>query len=393
MFKIQDIFSAMEPLYFLSKILGVAPYSYVQPVSGSHVISTSGMLSILWTLIVSILMSGLFIHILLFKYFTLSPGLAASYLIIFGFQKISLVGSSITFLLLGATINRSKIKKIMENLSTIDKLLLRNKPGNMYKGEFYFLISQIMLVIVVLIGMFYYYVLISSDVHNILFAVFYVMTLLINSVGLIQFLFLLRILKLCFKRTSEELEMMEINCEVTTEFFKQSNILGENPGQDKKSCSILTLRSLHFKIYESSQIVNTIYGLLMLIETSHNFVSVLSLVDITLILLDREQNIITTVYYMCWLMYYTTKMTVLMLMSQMTCSESRKILAVLHKLLLLPNLSEDCERQLRLFVMQVINNRIEFTASGIFPLDLPTLHSIVSAATTYIIVFDQLRRN
>lgn len=383
----------MEPLYFVSKILGLAPYSYVQSMSGSYCIKTSSMLNILWTLVVSILMLGLFIHILLFKFFTLSPDLAASYLIILGFQKISLLGSCVTFLFLGATTNRSKIKIIMENLSTIDRLLLRNKPGNIYKGEFYFLISQILLIIAVLIGMFYYYASTDSNFQNIMFAVYYVVTLLINGVGLIQFVFLLRILKLSFKRTCEELEMLEINYETTTKFFKLKNILGANPGKDEQICNILTLRSLHFKIYESSQIFNSSYGLLMLIETSHNFVSVVSLVDFMLFLLDTEQNIVTTIYYMCWLTYYTVKTTFLMLTSHMTCNESRKILAVLHKLLLRPNLHDDCERQLRLFVTQVINNRIEFTASGIFPLDLPTLHSIVSSATMYMIVFDQLRRN
>jgi hypothetical protein len=81
-----------------------------------------------------------------------------------------------------------------------------------------------------------------------------------------------------------------------------------------------------------------------------------------------------------------------MVTSQMACDESRKILATLLKLLLRPNLRHCCEIQLQLFIKQAINNKTVFTASGIFPLDLKTLHSIVSAAVTYSIVFGQLRK-
>jgi hypothetical protein len=131
----------------------------------------------------------------------------------------------------------------------------------------------------------------------------------------------------------------------------------------------------------------------MLIETAHNLVSIVSLVDIVLILLDRRGNVTKTiVYYVCWLAYYALKTAALMLTSQMACDESRKILVTLHKLLLRPNLRPCCERQLRLFIKQAINNKTVFTASGIFALDLQTLHSIVSASVTYSIVFGQLRK-
>jgi hypothetical protein len=281
----------------------------------------------------------------------------------------------------------------MESLSTIDELLIRNKPRNIYKEEFYTLLSQILFVTGLQIGMLYYYVSKSNNFQNILFGIYYVVTLLINSVGLVQFLFLLRILKFSFKRIDEELKMLGINSDVTTTLFKLRNILGVNPGNDEQICSVLALRSLHFSIYELGRMVNSCYGPLMLIETAHNFVSMVSLVDIVLILLDRKGNIVRTiVYYVCWLLYYALKTTALMLTSQMTCDESRKILATLHKLLLRRNLRPCCERQLRLFITQAVNNKTVFTASGIFPLDLPTLHSIVSAAVTYSIVFVQLRK-
>jgi hypothetical protein len=392
MYKIRDLFSAMCPLYFVSKILGLAPYSYIQTTNASHVVMFT-VPSVVWTLIVAVLVLTLFLHILIFKFFRLSPNLAASYVIVFGFQKTSLLASCIAFILLGATANRSNMRKIMEVLSTVDEWLIRNTSRNIYQEEFCILLCQILCLIGLAIGTLCYYVSRSSDFQNILFGIYYIVTVLINSVGLLQFLFILRIMKLCFKRTDEKLKLVEINSNVTAAFCKYRNVSRSNSVNEEPTCSVLALRSLHLTMHELVRSVNRCYGPLMLIETSHNFVSMVSLVDIVLILLDRRGNYTTTLtYYACWLVYYSLKTTALMLTSQRTCDESRKIVATLHKLLLRQNLLPCCERQVRLFIKQATNNRAVFTASGMFPLSLPTLHSIVSAAVTYSVVFGQLRK-
>jgi hypothetical protein len=393
MFKIQDILSAMAPLYFVSKVLGLAPYSYAQTQSGSHAVKPSSVSSILWTLFVTALMLVLFVHISFLKFFCLSPGLTASYLIVFGLQKISLLLSCFVFLLSGVTTNRSKIRKTMEMLSAVDEMLIRNKREHVYKKEFYTLLAQILLVTSVLMYMFCRYVAQDLGFRNILFSMYYILTLLINSLGLIRLIFLLRILKLGFKITGEELKILETNPVKTTMFFNFTNTSSDSSRRDKQMCSVFALRSLHFKLYELGRTVNSSYGLLMLIETVHNFLSAVSLVDITIVLLDKEEYVDTTIYYMCWLTYYAIKTSFLMLTSHLTCSESRKLIAILYKLMLRPDLHHCCEKQIRLFVTQVINNDIQFTAAGIFPLDLPTLHSIVSATTMYIIVLQQFKQS
>jgi hypothetical protein len=394
MFNIHDIFSAMAPLYFVSKVLGLAPYSYVQTQSGSHAVKPSSVYSVLWTLLVTALMFVLFLHISFFKFIRLSSSYSASYLIVFGLQKITLLLSCFVFLLSGVTTNKIKIRKVIEMLSATDEMLRRNKRLNIYKKEFCTLLAHILLVISVQICMFYYYVAQDTGFRNILFCVYYMLTLLINSVGLINFVFLQRILKLGFKITGEELKMLETNPVRSATIFIFTNTLSDHSRRNQQLCSVFALRSLHFKLYELGRTVNSSYGLPMLIETVHNFLSAVSLVDITIHKLDRKEYVITSVlYYVCWLTYYATKTSVLMLTSHMTCYESRKLIAILYKLLLRPDLPPCCERQIRLFVMQVINNEVRFTADGIFPLDLPTLHSIVSATTMYIIVLQQLKQS
>jgi hypothetical protein len=54
-----------------------------------------------------------------------------------------------------------------------------------------------------------------------------------------------------------------------------------------------------------------------------------------------------------------------------------------------------CSRllQLEMFSQQLLHTReqIDFTASGLFPLDMTLLHSVVGAVTTYIIILMQFQ--
>src|SRR5215510_12007654 len=125
MFNIHDIFSAMAPMYYVSKVLGLAPYSYAQTQCGSHALKPSSVSSVVWTLLVTALMFVLFLHISFFKFLRISPSYSASYLIVFGLQKVTLLLSCFVFLLSGVTTNKDKIRKIMDMLSAIDEILIR----------------------------------------------------------------------------------------------------------------------------------------------------------------------------------------------------------------------------------------------------------------------------
>ena len=77
--------------------------------------------------------------------------------------------------------------------------------------------------------------------------------------------------------------------------------------------------------------------------------------------------------------------------SQLTHNEPKEMLVTVYQLLLCPSTSSACQAHLRLFAAKIVDNEFEFTACGIFPLDVTTLHSIVAAAATYIIILYQLK--
>nr|CAD7573886.1 unnamed protein product [Timema californicum] len=48
-------------------------------------------------------------------------------------------------------------------------------------------------------------------------------------------------------------------------------------------------------------------------------------------------------------------------------------------------------RKLKLFSLQLLHSKIQFTACGFFTLDYTLLHSIVAALTTYLIILIQFQ--
>ncbi|KAJ9583546.1 hypothetical protein L9F63_022109, partial [Diploptera punctata] len=49
--------------------------------------------------------------------------------------------------------------------------------------------------------------------------------------------------------------------------------------------------------------------------------------------------------------------------------------------------------QLELFSLQLLHQKIQFTACGFFPLDFTLLYSIVGAVTTYLVILVQFQLN
>ena len=75
----------------------------------------------------------------------------------------------------------------------------------------------------------------------------------------------------------------------------------------------------------------------------------------------------------------------------MAGEEARRTGPVVHKLLLRQTLLRDISTELQLFSIQLLSNKVEFSAAGFFPVNLSLVYSMVGAATTYIIILLQFK--
>lgn len=390
MFKVTNIISAMQPLYYVSNLFGLSPYSYLELLNNSYVIKGPKVSFIIWTIIVTIFVVAGYVHNL-FYFFRENEYHNASSSIVIIFEKTWLFAFSVSILLLGITRNRLKMQHIFQNIIEIESSLLKNKARIIFKKAFCSLLFQVVFVSGFHVCMLYSYVTVNQDKEQFACHFSYIIASFINTIGVIQFLFLLKILRLSCKHIGDDLQHANINYFAANKVSIVRHIHGEISETHQLSNKLYHLRSLHFKLYELAGLINSCYGFLMLIETTHNFVILVGLAHSILMALERQSGTNLVIRDICLLIFYSGKVTMILKTSQLTYNEPKEMLVTVHKLLLCPNMSSACEVQLRRFAAQIVDNEFEFTACGIFPLDLSTLHSIVAAAATYIIILYQLK--
>lgn len=379
----------MQPLYYVSKLIGLAPYSYQELLSNSCIIKGHSVYFIVWTLTVTVFVVAGYVHNI-FYFIQENDYQNASSCIVIIFEKTFLFAFSVSILLLGITRNRLKMQDIFQHIIEIESTLLKNQARVILKKEFWSLAFQVSFVIGFHVCMFYSYVNIHKDKENLVYYFSYTTASFINTIGVTQFLFLLKILRMGCRRIGNDLEHAEINHIAAKKASTMRHIHGQIP-EYQQSSKLYKLRALHFKLYELAVLINSCYGFLMLMETTHNFVMFVGLAHSILIALEKQGGTDLVIHDICLLIFYSGKVTAILKTSQMTHTEPKEMLVTVHQLLLRPAISGACEAQLRLFADQLVDNQFEFTASGIFPLDLSTLHSIVAAAATYIVILYQLK--
>jgi len=389
MFKVTNIITAMQPLYYVSKLFGLAPYSYLELLNNSCIIKGPSVPFIIWTITVTVFVVAGYIHNI-FYFFRGNEYHNASSSIVIIFEKTWLFAFSVSILLLGITRNRLKIQDIFQHIIEIESSLLKNQARIIYKKEFWSLSFQVLFVSGFHVCMFCSYANMHQDKEEFASYFSYTIASFINTIGVIQFIFLLKILRISCRRIGDGLEHADINYFATNKSSIVRHIHGQIP-EYQQSRKLYNLRSLHFKLYELAGLINSCYGFLMLMETTHNFVMFVGLAHSILMALEKQSGTNLVIHDVCLLLFYSGKLTVTLNTSQLAHNEPKEMMVTVHQLLLCPSTSSACQAHLRLFAAQIVDNEFEFTACGIFPLDLSTLHSIVAAAATYIIILYQLK--
>jgi hypothetical protein len=62
-----------------------------------------------------------------------------------------------------------------------------------------------------------------------------------------------------------------------------------------------------------------------------------------------------------------------------------------HKLLLQDDMAADSVHQLQLFSFQLLSSKMEFSAAGLFSVDLPYLYSSIAAIITYFVMLVEIK--
>lgn len=94
--------------------------------------------------------------------------------------------------------------------------------------------------------------------------------------------------------------------------------------------------------------------------------------------------------FILWTIASVLKTFCIIFASERAESEHKKSVYKIQKLILYVGENGDVREQLELFSNQLANNRIEFTACGVFSVNFKLMRSLVYTVVTYVIVLVQI---
>jgi gustatory receptor len=163
---------------------------------------------------------------------------------------------------------------------------------------------------------------------------------------------------------------------------------------------IISYRQIYSNIYDAVQLINSIYGFLLLllfIRAAAGLVTnIYHLASITiggeiLVQLGDWGSPAHIFSLATWISIFLSTVIAMTVTCQMVILESKQIGDIIQKMILLQHVRCDAVKQLKLFSEQVTKNQFEFSAICLFKVDMSLLCTILASVTSYIIVLVQFK--
>ena len=429
-----DFRASILPLYYVCKVMGLAPFSYSNKdsVHTKQKKSTTDLLppNVLWSIFVFLIQITGFISLMIWSiyYDYRKYNLSAS--VPDALSNITMYSTCFASLI-GAVFNRRRMGILMMNFTAVDHILLHENCDRVYRKTRRILLLEFSLLFPLLIGLYCYQVYVWTEGKSYIFIIAKDLAHISNAFMIIQYTNIMQILRHRFRNLNQQLAIccdskscisdhsrIKVRSGISRLHIKipqisstvnnltdipttQNYILPDisvpvsNTGPDELS-RIHTLRQTYSDLYYITESINGIYGYQITLELSYDFVEFVSCLYYALEVISNvrktgERNLLKAVAVLCW----GTQTVVRILSITASCfaagEEARRTGTVVHRLLLRQSLLRDTSTELQLFSIQLPSNKVEFSAGGFFPVNLSLAYSMVGAATTYIIILFQFK--
>ena len=429
-----DIYSAIKPLLYLSKILGLAPFTYTKSKSEYRLrISTAGTIH-------SLIMSGLLVT---FFFVAFRWDMESIYTrnFIIGIILISdscfLLLSVIVSYTLCATVNRCKVVKFLSLVNKVDVWLI--KSSNSYKKNFQSLCLAMTLLVIFNSACYNMDFRIPRHVNSNGSRLVYFALIFVSDVAMFHFIFSVLVLKdrfetlnkaliSVFNTLQEELTLDERV--IRTQSRKPSNadagLLHDTAIQVppkyitavqqldldtsdahsldlsiseslQQTVKVLRLRGIYNVLCDAAELMLSIYQVQILMNLVQIFVETTAALCAALKYLIKlftcqlqNPSQWETLYVI--LVFCTTNLSKLVAVTASCHGATQKAnhtAVLLHRILLLRPLHPEVKAELQMFSQQLLHRKLQFTPCGLFPIDFTLLLSLTSAVTTYLIILLQ----
>ena len=413
----KDIYSATKPLYYLSKLLGLAPFTYNNhPDKRRLEISKIGTLHS-WGM--CILISNFLIYLFISNVKKEFPRLVIDIVNISDSYFSSL--TVIVSYALCASINRSKVIKLLNLLSRVDHCLgntsrsYRNQCASLLLGVSVYLVAH---------GMGYMVVstFIPSEAKDYHIQFIYFSIYVVGAVTIMQFVYSVLLLKDRFEMLNTELITLfelpdERNLDEKLLNFCQLESSGElgnlKTNNKEKNLSrsrndsgvafkgkkrldtLRSLRGIHNTLCDAAELTNSTYQVQVLMDVIGILVEITTCLYLSL---TYAAQILTCRYtnapkwnllwlYLVWVILNLSKLLAVTISCRSACRKANHTAVLVHKLMVVR--PTDCTAEMRIFSQQLLHRKLCFSACGFFLIDFCLMYNMASSVTTYLIILLQ----
>jgi hypothetical protein len=427
------MYSAVSPLYLVSKLLGMAPFTLVK-IGTDDLPNTTRKcyfgLSALHNYVMLVFILGCLIYELTLEAMYGFRNLSTSSAIPVVIRNITFAGTCLSTLIFS---HRGTLGVFCSKITLVDHILLGSKASKYYMKTKFILITTILMLLVVSVVMYIFnlsgtYTTSKSVVQQACWNV----GIVIITVMIMHFLVFVWILKNRFAKLNAQLAAMVnpgrdedtlvsllsiFNTPNKGYFAGEINFINGNQLQNMKDPQfpslseskvlafqynnnhIRALRLAHGILCDTVRTVNSDYGFQILCEIAYAFVSFVMFSfmamdtknDHNLAESDKEFSRVQVINNFCISCTCIIKIFTIAASCHSVSFEISSTSRTVQKLLSPRHMNADTQAELQLFSQQLFSDEPKITACGFFELNLNLCCSIAGTATTYIVVLLQLK--
>lgn len=436
-----DFLSAIKPLLYVSKLIGIAPFRYLYPCAGNNsrdntYIETS-LCGILHSSVLILGLSCAFIPHIKFKITHIHVHYSYSFVIFDVVGSIFLFLASVVSLLQQAVLCREELKASLLTVVHIDSHLLRKSYASVYKKTNIILVLQLVISFAYLLTLFSFDFITLGEAFG-WFHCFirYVINIVdvVMSLQFVNFIFLIghrftvlnmelnhtitanpihiekyasdnehkysaSVVELDFEnaiRRETGISKMLPDGNVTdTHIF--TNLWLRRHLRNQRVLNIRTLRRIHLLLHSIITTVNNSFGIqIMLTIISSATATTLNIhTSIVVLTKDLDTSVKDTMstflaLNFAWTVPAILRLIVITASCEMSKKEAGRTAVLVQKLLLHRHLDPDVVEELQLFSQQLLHVNTNFTASGFFTLDFGFLYSTLGSVATFLVFLTQV---
>ena len=422
---VTNIKTVFNPVYLVAQLVGLASYSFVDAEGVVDVSWNSNRKNFIWSVLLLIIQSvGVFYRLAI--NFIKPP--TSILQLCSNFVHLPLVQAAGPLTVAIALVrNRTKIRQIVRILSTVDAFLYESSD-KVYSKRDLFLFVALICSLVYVFPLYFVQNFMSENVATEWMLSLSHLTCTVNE---LQYLNLLVVLKHRLVAISDKLRMIYIfdSCrcrefKISTEIFNRCGrhmsgtssppVVGNRrvftvQSFKKSECSIsdsrkatadmiLRVRQNYNALSEMCHVINSIHGFTLAVNWLVATVGLsvdLYYVTVSFVFPSISNRVsssaATNGVLILWSSFTLVRMFVIALSCQWVSDEYRTCMNNVQRLLLVCIAEEDVLTQLVSFTDQLVSNKIEFTACGIFVMNLSVLCTVAGLVIQYFILLCQMR--